>query len=192
MEKLLLEKRLETVSRGQVVATVVVVLMSFVGMETVFGGFQAEGAGLLFSIYVVPGLIVIAIMSLAKIFITVQVFDDRVEVSNRFLVKSSRRIEASKIESVDFSQSLLGRSRYGRLTVRGAGTQAIVVRDLKEPEAVAEAIRGISDKSSSKSAPVAPATTSSETQSLSELIQMKEQGHLTDDEFAAAKKKLLG
>lgn len=192
MEKLLLERKLETVSRGQVVFTAVWVLMSFVGIETVFGGFQAEGAGLLLSIYVVPILIAMAIGSWAKTFTTVQVFDDRVEVLNRFLVKSSRRIEASKIESVDFSQSLLGRSRYGQLTVRGAGSQAIVVQPVKDPEAVAEAIRGISDKSSSKSTPVAAATASSETQSLSELIQMKEQGHLTDGEFAAAKKKLLG
>lgn len=192
MEKPLLEKKLETVTRGQVVFTVVWVLISLVIVESIFGGFQNEGAGLLFSIYVVPFLIVMAIGSWAATFTTVQVFDDRVEVLNRFLVKSSRRIEASKVESVDFSQSLLGRSRYGRLTVRGAGTQAIVVRPVKEPEAVAEAIRGISDKSSSKSAPVAPVATSSETQSLSELIQMKEQGHLTDDEFAAAKKKLLG
>lgn len=192
MEQPLLEKKLETVSRGQVVFTVVWVLLSVVAIVSIFGGFQGEFVALAFSVYVVPFLIVMAIVSWAKTFTTVQVFDDRVEVLNRFLVKSSRRIEASKIESVDFSQSLLGRSRYGLLTVRGAGTQAIVVQPVKEPEAVAEAIRGISDKSSSKSAPVAPATTSSETQSLSELIQMKEQGHLTDDEFAAAKKKLLG
>jgi uncharacterized membrane protein YdbT with pleckstrin-like domain len=189
VEQPLLEKKLETVSRGQVVFSVVWVLLSLVAIVSIFEG---EFVGLLFSIYVVPFLIGMAIVSWAKTFTTVQVFDDRVEVLNRFLVKSSRRIEASKIESVDFSQSLLGRSRYGLLTVRGAGTQAIVVQPVKEPEAVAEAIRGISDKSSSKSAPVATATTSSETQSLSELIQMKEQGHLTDDEFAAAKKKLLG
>jgi hypothetical protein len=141
--------------------------------------------------FILPFVLVMAVVSWAKTFITVQVFEDRMEVTNRFLVNSTRRIEASKIESVDFSQSFLGRSRYGQLTVRGAGTQAITVQSLREPELVAEAIRGISDKSSTKITPSVAPSDASDLKSLNDLVRMKELGHLSDEEFSAAKKKLL-
>ena len=110
-----------------------------------------------------------------------------------FLVKSSRRIEASKIESVNFTESLLGRHRYGGLTIRGSGIGALFVSPIQAPEEVAEAIRGIADKSASKATTKSTSgSAGGDTQSLAELIRMKEQGHLTDTEFTAAKRKLLG
>ncbi len=145
--------------------------------------------------FFLPGgtvILILLLVSWGKTFTTVQVFEDRVEVLNRFLVKNSRRIEASKIESVDYSQSLLGRSRYGTLVVRGSGNQAIQLNPLRNPEQVAEAIRGISDKSSSKANSAPEELQDTSTSSLAELIKMKEAGHLSEQEFSAAKQKLLG
>jgi hypothetical protein len=63
---------------------------------------------------------------------------------------------------------------------------------IRKPEEVAEVVRGIADKSSAKTSAPVVQVASSDTQSLSELIAMKEKGHLTEEEFTAAKKKLLG
>jgi hypothetical protein len=192
MSKLILEKKLETFTRGQMV------------WLAIFGLFPAIFVALLasagakwydFVLVLIPTgvpAIVILCHSWLKTFITARVFDDRFEIESRFLVKSGSRIEASKIESVDFSESLLGRSRYGSLVVRGAGIRALQMTPIRDPEEIAEVIRGIADKSSSKQGKSASDSGGGDTQSLAELIRMKEQGHLTDTEFTAAKKKLLG
>jgi hypothetical protein len=68
----------------------------------------------------------------------------------------------------------------------------MVLMPIMQPEAAAEAIRGIADKSSSKEVKPAESAGAAGSNSLSELIAMKQQGHLTEEEFSAAKKKLLG
>lgn len=184
------EAKLEVLTRGQVVA----IIFFLVG-----GLALSAWVGLGSSVHVLVAVanlgvpvVAILIFSALRPTTTVRVFEDRFEVVNSFLVKNSRRIEASKIESVDFSESLLGRSRYGRVIVRGSGIQAISVSPVKDPEELAEAIRAISSRGISKTTS-APATASGgDTQSLSALIEMKTQGHLTEEEFSAAKNKLLG
>jgi hypothetical protein len=198
MSKLIREAKLETVTRGQIVMVsfLVIFFVSFIALMVVALGFDlGEVIGESFLILGLPFLFLIGVaffLSWIKTFTTVQIFEDRVEVLDKFLVKSSRRIEASKIESVDFTQSLLGRQRYGFLTVRGSGVGAIVVAPIQLPEEIAEVIRGIADKSISKNGKSNSDYAAGDTQSLAELIKMKEQGHLTDAEFTAAKKKLLG
>ena len=192
MSKLILEKKLETFTRGQMAwlaifglfATIFVALLASSGAE--WYGFA------IVIIYMGVPAAVILFISWLKTFTTARVFDDRFEIESTFLAKSASRIEASKIESVDFSESLLGRSRYGSLVVRGAGTRALQMIPIRDPEEIAEVIRGIADKSSSKQSKSTSDAGSGNTQSLAELIRMKEQGHLTDTEFTAAKKKLLG
>jgi len=192
MSKLILEKKLETFTRGQMVwlaifglfATIFVALLASAGAEWYYF--------VIVIIYMGVPAAVILFISWLKTFTTARVFDDRFEIETTFLVKTGSRIEASKIESVDFSESLLGRSRYGSLVVRGAGTRALQMIPIRDPEEIAEVIRGIADKSSSKQGKSTSDGGSGDTQSLAELIKMKEQGHLTDTEFTAAKKKLLG
>lgn len=196
MSTLILETKLETVTRGQIVAIALFLAIAasmtiWVSGEIVNPDELSQVIPLL-SIYFFVPIAVVLFISWIKTFTTLQVHSDRVEVINRFLVRNSRRIEASKIESVNFSQSLLGRSRYGTLTVRGSGLGAIVLTPIRKPEEVAEVVRGIADKSSSKTSAPVVQVASSDTQSLSELIAMKEKGHLTEEEFTAAKKKLLG
>jgi len=196
MSKLILEKKLETFTRGQMLWLVIFFVIALI---LVLWLGSSPGAADYFSLIFLLGLIyfvapasVILLISWLKTFTTARVFDDRFEIETTFLVKTGSRIEASKIESVDFSESLLGRSRYGSLVVRGAGTRALQMIPIRDPEEIAEVIRGIADKSSSKQAKSTSDGGSGDTQSLAELIKMKEQGHLTDTEFTAAKKKLLG
>lgn len=189
-EDILLEKKLQTFTRGQIVLLLYVLIFH----SGAFFLFWLTD-NLLFATLIIVGSVVfvlgVFIYSRYKSFTSVRVFEDRVEVVNRFLVNSSRRIEGSKIESIDYSQSLLGRSAYGVATIRGSGMATISLSPIQDPEAVAEAIRTISSKSAPK--PGAPGPAVSDTAgSLAELISMKEQGHLTDEEFVAAKKKLLG
>jgi hypothetical protein len=192
MSKLILEKKLQTFTRGQIF------WLAFFGFFAIIfvallapAGAQWYGFVLVLIPTGVPAIVILC-LSWLKTFTTARVFDDRFEIESTFLAKSASRIEASKIESVDFSESLLGRSRYGSLVVRGAGTRALQMTPIRDPEEIAEVIRGIADKSSSKQGKSTSDSGGGDTQSLAELIRMKEQGHLTAAEFSAAKKKLLG
>jgi uncharacterized membrane protein YdbT with pleckstrin-like domain len=195
MSKLVREAKYETFTRGQIVFMSVPIFLTLLLVPLIGEDFSAAEQSLfaILANVIVAWIGLTILFSFLKNLTTIQVFDDRVEVLSRFLVKKSRRIEASKIESVDFSESLLGRSKYGVLIVRGAGAAAITLSPIQLPEEVAEAIRGIADKSVSKKGTNSTSGSGlGETQSLAELIRMKEQGHLTDAEFSAAKKKLLG
>jgi len=192
MSNLVREAKLQTLTRGQIVFTSFPALLTLL-LAPMLLGRDTSFTEILLVIVMVLCIALSAIYSFLKSLNTIQVFDDRVEVLSRFLVKKSRRIEASKIESVDFSESFLGRSKYGVLVVRGAGAAAITLSPIQLPEKVAEAIRGIADKPTSKTTTQLKSDSGGgDIQSLSELIKMKEQGHLTDTEFSAAKKKLLG
>ena len=193
-ESLILEEKLQTFTRGQIVLLVIAPIAGFASLASL-GEIDFDDAFLwivtslflTFSIMSLPGVF---IWSGIKTFTSVKVFEDRVEVVNRFLVNNSRRIEGSKIESIDYSQSLLGRSSYGMVTIRGSGMAAVTLSPLRNPEIVAEAVRGISSKSAPKTEPAVDRGPDA-AGSLAELISMKEQGHLTEEEFVAAKKKLL-
>jgi len=198
MSKLLREAKLQIVTRGDLVwiSLLVSIAVGLFGLLPLVLGAslneRLEFALQFFLIAIIIFAAVIVLTSWMRTHTKLHVFEDRVELLTKFLGKSSRRIEASKIESVDFAESLLGRHRYGAMTVRGSGVGAIVVSPIQLPEEVAEAIRGIANKSSSKQGKSTSDSGGGDTQSLAELIRMKEQGHLTAAEFTAAKKKLLG
>ena len=192
MSKLILEKKLETFTRGQIVWLAIFSSLGIIFTALLISAGAEWYLSVLILIYMGVPVSMILLISWLKTFTTARVFDDRFEIESRFLVKSGSRIEASKIESVDFSESLLGRSRYGSLVVRGAGTRALQMIPIRDPEEIAEVVRGIADKSSSKNGKSNSDYAAGDTQSLAELIKMKEQGHLTAAEFTAAKKKLLG
>lgn len=192
---LILEEKLQTFTRGQFVWLILGIIVGFasysslpeIDFDDALLWILASSLGAL-GVGSIPAVFIASWM---KTFTSVRVFSDRVEVVNRFLVNNSRRIEGSKIESIDFSQSILGRSAYGIVIIRGSGMAAVSVSPVRNPENLAEAVRGISSKSAPKSEEPAPRT-SDAAGSLAELISMKEQGHLTEEEFTAAKKKILG
>jgi hypothetical protein len=126
------------------------------------------------------------------------VSDNGVEKNSGIFRRQVERIEASKIESVKTFQSTLGGSRYGAIAVTGSGRAEIEVDSLENFLQVAEAIRNVSSAASPKgevdedSRPTAiPSSQSEVTKGLSELVELKERGLLTDEEFGAAKARFL-
>jgi hypothetical protein len=116
------------------------------------------------------------------------VFADTFEFSTSLTSRSVRRIEASKIESVDFRESLIGRSRWGSVTVRGAGLRALKVNNVKNPEKLAEALRSVASSPTSKKLTPESSTTTAKLQELNELFRT---GVLSQQEFDKAKSKIL-
>jgi hypothetical protein len=116
------------------------------------------------------------------------VFSDSFEYSTSLLSKNVRRIEASKIESVDYRESVIGKGKWGSVTVRGAGIRALALGNIKHPEKLAEALRSIA------SSPV-PKNSSGDTTNLAsnlgELNKLMSEGVITKEEFEKAKSKLL-
>lgn len=116
------------------------------------------------------------------------VYSDAFEFSTTFLTKRVRRIEASKIESVDFRESIIGRSRWGTVTVRGAGLGALRIGNVRNPEKLAEAVRSVASSPNPKNAKSETSTLST---SISELSNLLAKGVITQEEFEKAKAKLL-
>jgi hypothetical protein len=117
------------------------------------------------------------------------VFDDNYEVKTSFISKRVRRIEGSKIESVDFHESVIGRGRWGSVTVRGTGIRALIIGGVKNPEKMAEAIRSIASSSNSKSNSSDNTNVAS---SLTELNRLMIDGVISKEDFEKAKSKILG
>ena len=117
------------------------------------------------------------------------VYPDRVEVGSTFFRTHLSRIEASKIESVSFSQSVLGKSDYGNIIIGGSGGMKLRVVNLIDPEAFVLAVRGIS------SAPVqknTPAASGSAAQEIAELNALLQAGVISQEDFEKGKNKALG
>ena len=117
----------------------------------------------------------------------IMVYSDRLQWSSSFIIKRLKRIEASKIESVEFNESLLGRSRYGVVNVRGSGTGKILLNPVAEPEKLTEEIRKIA----SSPAPKSFGGTTGMGTNLVELSNLYKEGIISQEEFEKAKKKLL-
>ena len=116
------------------------------------------------------------------------VYNDRVEVGSTFFRVQMKRIEASKIESVTFSQSLLGKSNYGNVSIGGSGGMKLRIANLCDPEGFVKAVNSIS------SAPVKKATTgvaTSSAQEITELNALLQSGIISQDEFEKGKNKAL-
>lgn len=118
----------------------------------------------------------------------VLVYSDRVEWNSVFLIKRYKRIEASKIESVDLNESLLGKHKYGAVAIRGSGSGALRISPVKHPASLVEEVRKIASSSLPKKVDSSEQTLNA---SLSELSQLFKDGVLSSEEFERAKKKLL-
>lgn len=186
MSTLVLEAKFRKVTRGDIVA---ITFFSFIAalLFVAFGNFYVA------LLYFTPALTFMLISFLRR-FMTARVYSDRVEFESRVLVKNNRRIEASKIESVNTTDSLLGRSRYGSVVVRGSGLGSIRISPIEDQAGFADAVRSISDAAKTKatSAPsVETRSDSSLSEQLLQLTKLRESGALTDEQFESAKAKLL-
>jgi hypothetical protein len=118
----------------------------------------------------------------------IRVYSDRVEIEASFIRKRVNRIEAGKIEGVVFNEGIIGKSKYGSVSISGTGMKQIPLTPVINPEELANAIRNIAN---------GPRSTESSTQStdlvsaIEDLKRLHTAGVLSDEEFEKAKAKLL-
>lgn len=182
-------------TRGYIVSLCLLGLLALVSIPFSFG----------LSILYVPFLMLMwSINQRARKKSVVLVYKDRLEINNSFIRNNQVRFEASKIEAVFVSQSLLGKSLYGSVRVTGSGGTKAFIMPIIDPESLGEAIRSISSAPNAKpaAAAVAPAlvatqvSSASETQqdTVTQLKQLKELldlGILTPEEFESKKAALI-
>jgi hypothetical protein len=124
------------------------------------------------------------------------VYADRVEAGTTFFRTHTSRIEASKIESVTFGQSILGKSEYGNVLIGGSGGMRIRVMNLRNPEGFVEAVKSISSAPAQKNLAGAvsplPAASSSAAKEIADLHSLLQSGVITQEEFEIGKNKALG
>ena len=117
------------------------------------------------------------------------VYKDRVETGSTFFRTRMSRIEASKIESVTFSQSVLGKSSYGNVTIGGSGGMKLRIANLCDPERFVDAVNSISSAPVKK---VAEGSSSSSAKEISDLNDLLKSGIITPEEFEKGKKRIFG
>jgi hypothetical protein len=125
---------------------------------------------------------------------SVQVYEDRVELVSTFFRKTATRFEASKIESVEVSESLLMPKVYGRVNVRGSGGAVLYLTPIIGHAGLAESIRKISSAPQSKaklSKESSSGSTNNLVEELKELEKLRKDGVISDAEFKELKKKAM-
>ena len=118
----------------------------------------------------------------------IRVYPDRVEIEASFIRKRVNRIEAGKIEGVVFNEGIIGKSKYGSVSISGTGMKKIPLTPVINPEELANAIRNIANS------PRATGSSSESTDLVSAIQDLKRlhtAGILSDEEFEKAKGKLL-
>lgn len=118
----------------------------------------------------------------------IRVYSDRIEIEATFIRKRVNRIEAGKIEGVVFNEGVIGKSKYGSVSISGTGMKQIPLTPVINPEELANAIRNIANNPRSAGG----STESSDLVSaIEDLKRLHAAGILSDDEFEKAKAKLL-
>ena len=117
-----------------------------------------------FLVYNAPGigllLLIGAVIDFIRALITIRTAEIAVTtrrvINKRGLIRRDTvEINANKIESIDLSQSILGRAlNYGTVIVRGTGGVATALKGIEEPLLLRRAIQKLSDPS--RTAPLQP------------------------------------
>ena len=189
MSRLLLKRNFVPFTRGAKVALSVLVLV-YLAIFAMFSGLAGTGIAFVFvfSQLVVMGII-LSIFFAVRRSQNVKIFEDRVEVRSKFLVESIKRIEASKIEAVSVTDTPFGQKNYGSVLVTGSGGSRILITPVANQAEVAETIRSISSAATQK--PQSATLSGDLAEQLSKLDSLYRAGVLSDQEYAAAKAKVI-
>ena len=145
--------------------------------------------GMLMMVLGICALMFTLIGFLARSKTTITVFTDRVELNVAFWGRRNVRLEGSKIEAVDTARAPLTVGTIVRVSGSGSTKVRFARIGNADAERLVEAIRSISSRAHGKDAsPVAGQDLATQ---LASLKALHEQGVLSDDEFSAAKGKLL-
>lgn len=152
----------------------------------------------------VPVLLVIPLMLPAFPWVRraaygLQVAPTKVEQVYSVVARRVSTIEGSRVEGVETREGLLGRLLgYGYLVVTGTGGKTLKTAPVDDPAAVAGMIRALS--ASRQTAPAATmgdrprpstSTVAGLDEALRRLVRLREEGLLTESEFATQKSRLL-
>lgn len=109
-----------------------------------------------------------------------------------FIRRYTVELQHGQVESIQVLQTALGRIfNYGSLSIRGTGGSQTVIGCITAPlEFRKQAMEHI-DRMQSGAGSAVPQNAGGGVPSLQDLIAMKEKGHITDEEFAQFKKKIL-
>lgn len=196
MEKLVFEAKFQPFTReATIISAVITAFLLFIGLT----GLQSDSflfrtLGLMFSLFVPIPFGALYLAKVIKKGMSVQVYEDRVELVSTFFRKTATRFEASKIESVEVSESLLMPKVYGRVNVRGSGGAVLYLTPIIGHAALAESIRKISSAPQSKaklSKEYSSGSTNNLVEELKELEKLRKDGVISDAEFKELKKKAM-
>ncbi len=195
-EELIFDLRPHWIALVGPVATVVVVLVAWIVALPRLPDSSAHGV--LFWVLIVGGLLVIvwypvreAIRWATSHFV---VTSDRVIHRQGLVAKSSMEVPLEKINDVRFHQGVFERMiGAGDLIIESAGEAGRqVFSEIRHPEQVQKTIYEQGEKNQTRTQrPVAPGAPSTTTE-LQRLADLRERGVLTEEEFQAQKKKILG
>ena len=123
---------------------------------------------------------------------------EKVQQVRSFLGRNVTTIEANRVEGVETQEGPLGRALgYGNIIISGTGGKKIKTVSVDSPASVASKIRAINprtnDAANAPSTPSASLGAAPQTldASLSNLARLRDEGVLSEAEFAEAKAKLL-
>jgi hypothetical protein len=196
VEKLVFEAKFQPFTReATIISAVITAFLLFIGLT----GLQSDSflfrtLGLMFSLFVPIPFGALYLAKVIKKGMSVQVYEDRVELVSTFFRKTATRFEASKIESVEVSESLLMPKVYGRVNVRGSGGAVLYLTPIIGHAALAESIRKISSAPQSKaklSKEYSSGSTNNLVEELKELEKLRKDGVISDAEFKELKKKAM-
>lgn len=188
MANLIYEAKYQLITRGMLVALGLGALMTLL-YAVIFPSWIPA-----IILYILLLLGAVALTYVQRKQMTVFVYEDRVEFVSSFIRMNSRRLEASKIESVDVRDTLLGNKLYGSVTVRGSGMAKMILTPIKSQQELAEKIRTISSAPQDKEKTSNSSSTSSTgnlVSDLKQLEQLKKDGVISESEFQELKQKAI-
>jgi uncharacterized membrane protein YdbT with pleckstrin-like domain len=120
--------------------------------------------------------------------------NERIVVRRGLIARSGTEIPLENITNVLFSQRVIERLLgYGDVTVESAGSQGQSrLADIPDPEAFQSEVYRARELRSLHFRSTDHGEARDAVQQLEALADLRERGHLTDEEFAAKKRKLLG
>lgn len=158
-------------------------------------GVVRQGVGILVVIAIIASVLYLLQRWVAWISTNFVVTTDRCIYREGILAKRGVEIPLERINTVFFNQGIIDRMLgAGTLTIESAGENGVqTFSDVRNPIAVQQVLyQQMEDNENRKFDRIgsgAPASTADE---LAKLAQLHEQGHLSTEEFAAQKAKLLG
>lgn len=162
--------------------------------DAIFDGGATTAKSFVGAVVTVAWIILALVPALRWAFTMFVLTTDRLIVREGIVAKKSKEIPLERINDVAFKQSILERMLgAGDLIVESAGERGQnVIRNVRKPEEVQLLIYKEAEKNNARMVAPRPPSEDSIPEQIEALARLRDQGALTDAEFEAKKKELLG